>query len=283
MADKQQKRLAYRVAYDGRDYHGFQRQPDVATIEDELLAACAALDVTVNAESPPPGYAAAGRTDAGVSALAQTIVFNGPSWVSPGALNAELPSEIRVWAVATPPEDFHPRYDAIEREYQYWQWADGMHLRRTRAAASRLIGTHDFQNFTTDSDDTIRTVTSISVVPDGPFLRLSVTSQGFLRGQVRRMVEAVAAIGRGDRPLSFIDRALESRPLTGADGIPPAPAAHLILTDVQYQDVHFETNPRAVANVASQFRGEHCRLSAESRVIGTIAGRLSMVSELDTE
>ena len=68
---------AYRIAYDGRPYYGFQRQPDVPTVEDDLFDALRALDAFSGEK--PPSYAAAGRTDAGVSALAQTVALRPPT------------------------------------------------------------------------------------------------------------------------------------------------------------------------------------------------------------
>src|SRR6056297_1923774 len=100
---------AFRVAYDGRPYHGFQRQPDVPTVENTLFDALAALGV---ADGKPAGYAAAGRTDAGVSALAQTVAFACPDWLSPAALNSELPATIRAWASADAEPDFHATHHA---------------------------------------------------------------------------------------------------------------------------------------------------------------------------
>ena len=105
---------AYRVAYDGRPFHGFQRQPDVSTVADALLDALRDLGVAFDGDVPP-GYAAAGRTDAGVSALAQTVAFEAPAWLSPAAFNSELPASVRAWAAADAPEGFHATHDAVER------------------------------------------------------------------------------------------------------------------------------------------------------------------------
>jgi len=75
---------AFRVAYDGEPYRGFQRQPHGDTIEDALFEGLRALGVGFR-DGSPAGYAAAGRTDAGVSARAQTVAFEAPDWLSPRA------------------------------------------------------------------------------------------------------------------------------------------------------------------------------------------------------
>lgn len=77
---------AHRFATDGRSYHGFRRQPDVETISEAILDALRELD-HVGREEVPPGYAAAGRTDAGVSAVARTVAFEAPDWLAPAAFN----------------------------------------------------------------------------------------------------------------------------------------------------------------------------------------------------
>ena len=110
---------AFRIAYDGREYYGFQRQPDVPTVENAIFDALDRLGVEIPAGGKPTDYAAAGRTDAGVSALAQTIAFDAPTWLTPRALNAELPADIRAWASAEPPSDFHATHHATQREYTY--------------------------------------------------------------------------------------------------------------------------------------------------------------------
>ena len=114
---------AYRIAYDGQPYHGFQRQPDVPTVEDALLSALRALDVLEAGGDTPPGYAAAGRTDAGVSALAQTVAFEASDWLSQAALNSELPESVSAWASAAVAPDFHATHHASSREYTYFLYA----------------------------------------------------------------------------------------------------------------------------------------------------------------
>lgn len=77
---------AYRIATDGRGYHGFRRRAAVETVSDVILDALRELD-HAGREEVPPGYAAGGRTDAGVSAVAQTVAFEAPDWLVPFAFN----------------------------------------------------------------------------------------------------------------------------------------------------------------------------------------------------
>ena len=137
---------AYRIAYDGRPFRGFQRQPDVPTVEDAVFDAL--RDLGVFAGDAPPGYAAAGRTDAGVSAVAQTVAFEAPEWLSPAAFNGELPASVRAWARADAPDGFHATHDAVAREYVYHLHALEADPGRARAALDALAGEHDFHNLT---------------------------------------------------------------------------------------------------------------------------------------
>jgi len=255
---------AYRVAYDGRPFAGFQRQPDVPTVEDELLDALGALGVA-DAETPP-GYAAAGRTDAGVSALAQTVAFEAPDWLTPAAFNSELPASVRAWADAAAPEAFHATHDAAARTYVYHFYAPETEVAdaRAHAALDGLRGEHDFHNLTPDDHGTVRTLDG-SLVRDGDFLVVTLEAGGFARQLVRRVVSLVAAVGRGNRDVAAVDRALASDPLPGPEGVPPAPAYPLVLQDVTYPCLTFERDADAAASAREVFAERHVEHAAGTR------------------
>ena len=262
---------AYRIAYDGRPFHGFQRQPDVPTVEGTVLDALRALDV-LSGQTVPPGYAAAGRTDAGVSAVAQTVGFEAPAWLSPAALNSELPAEVRAWASADAPEGFHATHDATGREYTYFLHAPAASGDRASRALGVLSGEHDFHNLTPDDRGTVRDL-SASLERDGPFLVLSLRAGGFARQLVRRIVSLVADVARGEADLGDVERALASEALPGPAGIASAPAYPLVLTGVSYPALEFAVNGTAAASVREVFerrRAEHATLA---RVAGTLADR----------
>jgi len=256
---------AFRIAYDGRPYHGFQRQPDVPTVEDRLFAACRALDVC---DDEPAGYAAAGRTDRGVSALAQTVGFDCPDWLTPAALNSHLPSSIRAWASADPPADFHPTHDARRRTYEYHLYAPTADPDRARAALSRLAGRHDFHNLTPDDAGTVRDLTT-DCRPDGDFLVVTVSADGFARELVRRLVSLVGAVAAGDAALDRVDRVLGAEPISGPEGVAAAPPEPLVLTDVAY-DVSFTPDERAVADARRLFEQRFAAAATGARVADAI-------------
>lgn len=310
---------AFRIAYDGRPFRGFQRQPDVRTVEDTLFDALRALDVFASEASEPSssagpisakdeslnrsdrpdrpdrpaGYAAAGRTDAGVSALAQTVAFACPDWLTPSALNAELPASIRAWASADVDADFHATHDAARREYTYYLHApaggslardsavardsDRTGTTRTpriddetvRIALDRLGGRHDFHNLSADDSGTVRDLTA-TVDRDGEFLVVRVAAGGFPREFVRRVVTLLRRVGTGDVDLAFVDRVLDPEPLSGGAGIGPAAPEPLVLSGVSYPDCTFERDAEAVASATDVFGARRASALASARVAGHV-------------
>ncbi len=263
---------AYRVAYDGRPYHGFQRQPDVPTVEDTILNALRALEILGEARGTPEGYAAAGRTDAGVSAVAQTVAFEPPDWLRPAALNAELPADVRAWASADGPTDFHATHDAASREYTYFLYAPDSSGERARRALDALAGEHDFHNLTPDESGTVREL-STGLDREGAFLVLRFRAGGFARQLVRRAVSVVAEVARGDAGIERVRRLLGPESLSGPKGVAPAPAYPLVLTDVTYPELAFRVDDRTAASVDEIFEERRVEHATLARVTGRLADR----------
>ncbi len=262
-------RRAFRIAYDGRPYHGYQRQPSVPTVEDELLDAVRALGLCEAGETPA-GWAAAGRTDAGVHALAQTVALDAPAWCTPRALNGELPGSVRAWASADAPPEFHATHDCAARAYVYHLYAPDADLDRARTVADAALGDTDFHNLTDDDGDTVRTVTACTVECDGAYLVLSIRAAGFLHNVVRRLAALVRAVATGAAPVSKVDRVFSGESLSGPEGVPVAPPGPLVLVDATYPDCSFETDP-AAAESATRAIGERARTAlTRSRALGDV-------------
>ncbi|MFD1563235.1 tRNA pseudouridine(38-40) synthase TruA [Haloarchaeobius amylolyticus] len=271
---------AFRIAYDGTDYYGYQRQPDVPTVEDAIFDALRALGVLESDADKPDGYAAAGRTDAGVSALAQTIAFEAPDWLTPRALNAELPAGVRAWASADAPDGFHATHHASRREYTYHLYApadDSPGLdtppiddERFRTACGALSGTHDVHNLTPDDHNTERSLT-LSAARDGDYLVITASAGGFARELVRRLVSLAREIGTGESPRAKLDRVFDPEPLPGPEGIAPAPPEPLVLTDVVYPDLTFEIDADAAASARAVFDRRRIDRRTGARVAGQVA------------
>lgn len=262
-------RRAFRVAYDGRPYHGYQRQPSVPTVEDELLDALRSLGVCEDGGAPE-GWAAAGRTDAGVHALAQTVAFDAPDWCTPRALNGDLPGSVRAWASARAPADFHATRDCRSRAYVYHLHAPEASVERARSVATAVVGDTDLHNLTDDDGDTVRHVSACTVERDGAYLVLSVRAEGFLHNVVRRLAALARAVATGAAPVSKVDRVFSAASLSGPEGVPVAPPGPLVLVDAAYPDCSFETDATA-AESATLAIAERARVAlTRGRALGDV-------------
>ena len=252
------------LAYDGTDYVGWQRQASGTSIQgllEDALRAFGDGDVAVSG---------AGRTDAGVHALAQVASFAMPRPIAPEvlvrALNARLPEAVRVLSAAGMPASFHARFDARAKTYRYRIWNDdvlppferrymwhvpgSLDVAAMQRAAELLVGEHDFAAFQSAGGDvatTVRTVFSSRIAecvprsdgglaagPQSPLLEYTVSADGFLRHMVRAIVGTLVEIGRGRKDPEWIARILASRHRSAAGR--SAPAHGLFLVGVAYAD-----------------------------------------------
>ena len=263
---------AFRLAYDGRPFYGFQRQPDVRTVEGTLFSTLETAGI-VDEGGTPPGYAAAGRTDAGVSAVEQTVAFEAPDWCTPAALNGRLPGSIRAWAAADVSEEFHATHDAARRRYTYHLHAPEADDQAAKSAAARLSGEHDFHNFTSDETGTVRDV-SVDVERDGEFLVVRVSAGGFPRGFVRRLVGVLAEVAVEGHSLSRVDEVLGEESLQGGKGVPRMPPEPLVLTGVDYPDAEFVVDDEAVESALAVFEERRIAALERRRVAETVLSGL---------
>ena len=270
---------AFRLAYDGRPFYGFQRQPDVPTVEGTLFEALRSLSVLSADADCPEGYAAAGRTDAGVSAVAQTVAVECPDWLSPRALNSELPGTIRAWASADVGSDFHATHHAVRRVYTYYLHApqqadrslDGrppVDDKRAAIALDGLCGFHEFHNLTPDNHGTQRGISG-RITRDGAWLVLEFAGGGFARELVRRLVSVVRIVATGERPADWIDELLGPDPVDPRP--PPAPAEPLLLSGVRYPNVDFERDLKAVDSGTVAFGERAVEALARGRLSQAVA------------
>lgn len=242
------------LAYDGTDFHGWQRQPGVRTVQQEVEAAVLRVVRHLTA------VIGASRTDAGVHALGQTANFQTDS---PAPLNNlqraishRLPADVAVVRADEVPPDFHASLSAMGKRYQYrifnsqrrpverlaqryvWHVWTPLDLDRMREAASAFVGTHDFAGFATAGSprqSTVRTVTRVTLSPAEEEVRIDVEGDGFLYNQVRNMVGTLVEIGRGHWPVERVRLVLASR--DRRDAGPTAPPQGLTLHEVQYPEL----------------------------------------------
>jgi tRNA pseudouridine38-40 synthase len=235
------RRIRITLAYDGTDFHGWQVQPGLPTIQGTLEAVIAGI------EKRPVPVAGSGRTDAGVHALEQVAAFSIANPIPVDnlrkAMNRLLPPAIRVLTAAEVSSEFHPRFDAVAKTYEYrilraevcppFAWRYVYHHpypldeARMIALAPRFEGEHDFSAFAAADDrdaagaSKVRTVFSSRLARVGEQMVYRVRGSGFLKHMVRNMVGSLLEAGKGLQP--------------GLGGGPTAPAKGLFLISVEYQ------------------------------------------------
>lgn len=251
------------LEYDGTDFHGWQVQPHgERTVQGALEAA---LQRVAGGSVRVIG---AGRTDAGVHAQGQVASARVETRLDVEtlrrALNAVLPRDVAVLALARAPDAFHARRDAVAKLYAYriWNGAIRSPLReRTalwmpqrldrdamRAALATLAGTHDFASFQAAGSKpgpTVRRLDRAELVVAGDALRVELEGSGFLRHMVRNVVGTLLEVGSGRRPADSLPALLAARDRTQAG--PTAAARGLTLVHVRYGDF-----PAAIRGLGGQ-------------------------------
>jgi tRNA pseudouridine38-40 synthase len=236
-------RIALKLAYLGTEYHGFQTQSGVPTIEGKLIKALKESGAIKNLSKAR--YAASGRTDRGVHALGQVIAFDteNPDAAMPRFLNSSL-SKIWIYAWAKVDKDFNARQTAIEREYMYMLWGKGLDVDRIKDVLPVFLGIHDFWDFSDEDNDksTVCDVKRISIIQQGNWIFLDIAASRFIIHMVRKIATALKLIGKGEKDNEWLKKMLEG---SLNDRIEPLEARNLILMDVKYPDINWKIDSYA--------------------------------------
>jgi tRNA pseudouridine38-40 synthase len=240
------RRLKLIVAYDGAPFAGWQSQSHRNTVQDQLERAFEGVTggaVRVHG---------AGRTDAGVHAFAQCAHVDvskflpSDRWIK--ALNALLPSAIRVLRCRNVSKDFHARLSAKGKIYRYriwsapilppfeyrrvWHIAQPLDLKTLKSAAKHFVGTHDFASFAANrgkpEPSTSRTINSVRVRQKGPCITIEFDGDGFLYKMVRLMTGALVKCALGKMRIEEITSRLHSGKLGSARFATPAEGLYLV-------------------------------------------------------
>jgi tRNA pseudouridine38-40 synthase len=241
------RRIRITLAYDGTDFHGWQIQSGLPTIQGNLEEIIGGL------EGRPVHVEGSGRTDAGVHALAQVAAFTITNPIPVGnlqrAVNRLLPHAIRVVEAREVHPEFHPRFDSIAKTYRYRMYRDAvcspfdwryMHhypypLREEpmMIAARLLEGEHDFTTHAASDEDAkdkskVRTIFNSELSRTGDILTYTVRGSGFLKHMVRNLVGTLIEVGRGNLdPADVLHRCGSTAPPKG-----------LTLISVEYPPSH---------------------------------------------
>lgn len=244
-------RIKLTLAYDGTDFAGWQLQPNARTVQAELEKALGEILGT------PPRVHGSGRTDSGVHAMGQVAHFDCPEkradipWQR--ALNAIMPKDVRILSADVVPDDFHARYSAQGKTYEYALWhtrefclpqrrrfvwnCGPTDLGKMEECAAVLLGEHDFaafQNVGTPVKSTVRTITEIAHRP-GVTEHETIwqfTADGFLKQMVRNLMGCLVAAGRNKLSPEQVRTILEGADRSQAPAT--APPQGLSLISVRY-------------------------------------------------
>ena len=247
--------LVLRLGYRGAGFSGFARQPGLRTVQGQLERA---LSIVLRREV---ATTCAGRTDAGVHALAQVVSCDGvESDPSPftlvRSLNALCGPDISISAVARVPEGFSARFDACAREYRYriaagaipplfirdiaWWMRAGLDIDAMAEGAVHLLGENDFKSFCTressEGKSTTRFLETVSIEEavhlGEPCIEITVIGNAFLHSMVRVIVGTLVEVGTGRRGPEWVGEVLRAQDRRAAG--PTAPAQGLTLWSVTY-------------------------------------------------
>lgn len=244
-------KIALGLEYQGTNYHGWQKQEGLVTLQGTLEEALSKF------ANQPIIAQCAGRTDEGVHALGQvvhletTAVRSMHAWVFGG--NNFLPRDIRIQWAKEVPKDFHARFSAQARYYRYIIYNHNvpsalyrdrstfyfykLDEKKMQEAAKYLIGEHDFSAFRgadCQSQSTCRNVTKLEIARQGRMLFIDIIANAFLQHMVRNIVGVLLEIGTGKREIIWAKEVLESK--TRSLGGVTAPSTGLYFMQVYYPE-----------------------------------------------
>lgn len=255
-----ERNILLTIEYDGSGFAGWQRQPDVRTVQGEIEAALSrvcGIPVTVNGTS---------RTDAGVHALGQRASFKGDFGIpvekiafaannilSGGGRLGAVRGDVRILKAEEVPADFHARFDAVGKKYRYiientpevnifrrkycYNVDRPLDADAMRRAAAYVTGTRDFASFQSAGGQprqtTVRTVSSLEIDRRGDDIIMEIAGDGFLYNMVRIIAGTLVETGLGLRSPEQMKQTIEARDRTAAGH--RAPAGGLYLAEVYYK------------------------------------------------
>ena len=245
------KRILIYIQFLGKNYSGWQIQPNVVTVQGELTRAVSEIcgeDIELEGCS---------RTDAGVSAISMPVHFDTNTRINPDsiykAINTRLPEDIRVLSSREVQPNFHARFDVKNKTYEYHFYESGVRLPYIDTTSTRIngpfdyesarlccpyfVGTHDFSAFCSAGNSTATTVRTIfdmdlERTQNGYCLR--VTGDGFLYNMVRIIAGTIIEVGQGKRDFATIPAILDSKDRKNA-GTTAEPRG-LVLKEVVYEE-----------------------------------------------
>ena len=245
------RNLLLKIQYDGTNYHGYQIQPEVITIQkvvENVLCSITGEEVHINGCS---------RTDAGVHAVEYACSFV-TSFPIPAerfhiVINNKLPSDIRAISCVEVSDDFHARFDTVAKTYRYkincisepevftrnyeWQIKQKLDVQAMKDACGYFVGEHDFRSFMTSGaqvETTVREIYSLNVVEKENIVEVYIRANGYLYNMVRIITGTLVNVGLHKINACDVKNIIDAKNREKAG--PTAPPQGLALYKVEYQE-----------------------------------------------
>ncbi len=236
------------VSYDGKRYAGWQKQADDLTVQETIEKAISKI---VNHEVV---VVASGRTDARVHALGQTFHFDSEKRIEnfQKAINSQLPKDIYIKSIEEVTEDFHSRFDAKYKHYEYFinngeynpciadyscYIKDKLDIELMKQASKLFVGTIDFTSFNatklTETENQVRTIYKIDIKVKEELIYISFYGDGFLRYMVRMLTQTLIEVGLNKISVNDVKEMLEKKDKTACSF--NAEPQGLYLIEVSYE------------------------------------------------
>ncbi|KZX14976.1 tRNA pseudouridine synthase A [Methanobrevibacter cuticularis] len=262
------KKVALKIGYIGTNFYGFQRQPNLRTVEGEIIYVLKKLGYIEDLESSKFGIA--GRTDRGVHSLGNVISFMSEKDILINQINHKLPDDIQILAKAPVRYGFKPRY-AIRRYYRYMLFEEDLDIKAMKELTKVFVGEHDFTNFSKrDQKTPIRTIDEINlIVPNestsfDPSLVLEDSNhsktkeeidiqnfndfshtpifidfygESFLWNMIRKIMRIFYSVGKGKMKVGEVEKFFNPNEKFN---IKTLSSENLILMDTQYHNINFK-------------------------------------------
>ena len=236
-------------SYKGTNYYGWQKQVGFVSVQSKIEECLSKVyDTQINIQG-------SGRTDAGVHALKQYFHYVCDKEKDlkqlTYALNKMLPDDIKILSLTQVDDDFHARYNATKKIYEYrilltnkdplsydlaYIYPMALDIELFKQALNKFVGTHNYQDFTSKEEDEanfVRAICSIEVIKENDLIRIIFNGNGFMRYQIRNMIGAAISVASKKESLDFVEYHLKETKIREVIAY-KAPASGLYLVDVIY-------------------------------------------------
>ena len=250
-----------RVYYEGKNYFGYQRQPNVSTIEGTLLQSLIETNHIVSVQKNR--FVSASRTDRNVNAIGNIIGFNSEKEIVLEQINAQLPKDnsIVCWSHTKVKEDFSPKH-SLKKKYWYLARKGKIEneveksISKMQKICSLFEGINDYRLFCkNDHRNTIREIERINIREEKNYILFEFVAQSFLWEQVRRIVGYVMNYCELSYELKDTKALLHTRTDIDSLNIEPADPNNLILVEHYYKDVKWVVNDKALKIIREKING----------------------------